>query len=104
MLDKRLAEMNKKAGEAGTWQLAEDKDAKPIFYNSKTGEQKDAGGIQRSGAQEKKNAAEEKEFGPARGAQQYATTISRTEDLQDLVTNLCRKSSLNLRSPQPDSA
>jgi hypothetical protein len=108
MLQKRLDEMNKKAGEAGTWQLAEDKDGKPIFYNSKTGQQKDAGGIQRSGAQEKKTAAEEKEFGPARAAQQYADdylangrfTGSGDEALQEKFFELA-KPTTGFRMTQP---
>src|SRR5580700_7258366 len=43
--------------EAGTWQLGEDKDGKPILWNSKTGAQRDSGGISRPGTHEKAEQA-----------------------------------------------
>lgn len=58
----------------GTWTIQEDAEGKPIEYNSKTGETRAvaAGGVQKAGTKEKRDAAAEKIAAPARDALQYA--------------------------------
>jgi hypothetical protein len=61
------------SGNEGTWTLDEDADGKPILFNSKTGQTRQApAGIARPGTKSKADAATEKLIGPARDAQQYA--------------------------------
>lgn len=63
----------------GTWTMVEDANGKPQLMNTKTGEVKDSGGIQRPGTKAKKDADEEKRIGPVRDAVKYADTYSTEE-------------------------
>lgn len=58
----------------GTWSIQEDAEGRPIEYNSKTGETRPiaAGGVQKAGTKEKRDAATEKAVGPSRDALEYA--------------------------------
>lgn len=60
------------SGATGTWAIQEDASGKPVLFNSKTAETKPITGVQKSGTQAKKDAAQEKAEGPARDAVKYA--------------------------------
>lgn len=74
-----LAEENKaKSAETGTWSIQEDSEGKPIEFNSKTGATRAVSGLQKSGTQAKKDAALEKQIGPARDAVNYADAYQQS--------------------------
>lgn len=64
-------------GEQGTWSLQEDKDGKPILFNSKTAETKDATGMQKSGTTAKAEAAQNKLTEPVDAAMSYAEDYAK---------------------------
>jgi hypothetical protein len=94
---------------AGTWQIQEDKDGKPVQFNTKTGEVRPVqGGLQKSGTAAKAAAATEKEVGPARDALEYAQSYIKNgvptgpgdEALQEKFFELA-KPSVGFRMTQP---
>ncbi len=99
---------NIRVGSEGTWSLDEDKDGKPILFNSKTGERKDANGMQKSGTAAKAQAAIDKVNEPVDAAMNYASdyltngrfTGSGDEALQEKFFELA-KPSVGFRMTQP---
>jgi hypothetical protein len=97
-----------RVGSEGTWALDEDKDGKPILFNSKTGETKDAPGIQKAGTAAKAQAALDKVNQPVDAAMNYANdylangrfTGSGDEALQEKFFELA-KPSVGFRMTQP---
>jgi hypothetical protein len=93
---------------SGTWALEEDKNGKPVLFNSKTGETKDAPDIQKSGTSAKAQAALDKVNEPIDGAMNYANdyvtngrfTGSGDEALQEKFFELA-KPSVGFRMTQP---
>ena len=93
--------------EPGTWQLAEDKDGKPIFYNSKTGDVRDAEGIQRTGTHAKATAGEASEEMAINYGNDYLSngifTGSGDEALQEKFFELAKpKTGFRMSQPQMD--
>jgi hypothetical protein len=93
----------------GTWALDEDKDGKPVLFNSKTGETKEApAGIAKAGTFAKNQAAFDKVNGPVDAAMEYANTYlqnpkhtgSGDEALQEKFFELA-KPSVGFRMTQP---
>ncbi len=93
---------------SGTWTVDEDKNGKPILFNSKTGETKDAPDIQKAGTAAKAQAALDKINEPVDGAMNYANdyltngrfTGSGDEALQEKFFELA-KPSVGFRMTQP---
>jgi hypothetical protein len=101
----KIREKPPSASEAGTWQLGEDKDGKPILWNSKTGATRDnATGIEKPGTHDKELAAN----APVEGAMKYASdyvangrfTGPGDEALQEKFFELA-KPSTGFRMTQP---
>lgn len=92
----------------GTWALDEDKNGKPILFNSKTGETKDAPDVQKAGTAAKAQAAIDKVNEPVDAAMNYANdyltrgtyTGSGDEALQEKFFELA-KPSVGFRMTQP---
>jgi len=65
---KKIREKQPGTSNVGTWTIDEDKDGKPIMFNSKTGETRDAPGVQKAGTKAKADAA----VAPVKQALDYA--------------------------------
>jgi hypothetical protein len=99
---------NIRVGSEGTWALDEDKDGKPVLFNSKTGETKAAPNIQKAGTASKAQAALDKVNEPIDAAMNYANdyaangrfTGSGDEALQEKFFELA-KPSVGFRMTQP---
>lgn len=101
------------SGNEGTWALDEDPTTgKPVMFNSKTGQTREAPpNIAKAGTKAKADAATEKLIGPARDAQQYADdylkngrfTGSGDEALQEKFFELAKPTTgFRMTQPQMD--
>lgn len=93
--------------DVGTWQLGEDATGKPTLWNSKTGAQRDAGGIQRAGTFAKAHAADAGEEQAINYANDYMTngvfTGPGDEALQEKFFELAKpKTGFRMSQPQMD--
>lgn len=100
----KLADKRQGAGQAGSWQLSEDKDGNPILFNSKTAQTQPAPGIHKPGTFQK-------EFGGAAESLQYANnymtsgkfTGTGDEALMEKFFDLAKPSSgFRMTQPQMD--
>ena len=104
----KLREKPENPGEQpGTWQLGEDANGKPILWNSKTGGQRDAGGINKPGTHEKATQAEAGEQQAINYAKDYIDRAVFTgpgdEALQEKFFELAKpKTGFRMSQPQMD--
>jgi hypothetical protein len=95
------------SGEPGTWQLAEDASGKPVLYNTKTAQTRDADGMQRPGTHAKAAQADEGEQQAINYAEDYLKravfTGSGDEALQEKFFELAKpKTGFRMTQPQMD--
>jgi hypothetical protein len=103
----KVREREHTSSDAGTWQLAEDKDGNPVLYNSKTAQQKPAGGLQKPGTHAKQQQGAEGEDMAINYAEDYLRngvfTGSGDEALQEKFFELAKpKTGFRMTQPQMD--